>query len=129
GAIGAAAANVPRQRLVNIGVGGRRYLREQRGGSHDLAGLAVAALNDLQVEPGLLNPLAGGGGADSSSLRDGENFLCLPVGPHENFGGLKASRTRFRTLLGHWQRAALKSFPYFPQKFAASRDATRLANL
>src|SRR5262245_64715416 len=38
--IGAAAANVPRQRLVDIGVGGRGYLREQRGGGHDLAGLA-----------------------------------------------------------------------------------------
>src|SRR6516165_3834887 len=68
--IGAAAANVPRQRLVDIGIGGRRYLREQRRGSHDLAGLAVAALYDLQVEPGLLNPLAGTGGADSLDRGD-----------------------------------------------------------
>src|SRR5712671_4764373 len=44
--IGAAAANVPRHRLVDIGVGGRWYLREQRSGGHDLAGLTIAALHD-----------------------------------------------------------------------------------
>lgn len=64
--IGAAAANVSLQCLVDVGVGGRWYLREQRSGGHDLAGLAVAALYDLQVEPGLLNQLAGGGGATPS---------------------------------------------------------------
>src|SRR5215467_5326169 len=61
-----------------------------------------------------LPTLPGSASGTRSSLRDGENFLCLPVGPHENFGGLKASRTRFRTLLGHWQRAALKIIALFP---------------
>src|SRR5262249_38769251 len=68
--IGPAAADVPGQRLVDIGIGGRRDLRQQGGGGHDLAGLAVAALHDLEIEPRLLNPLAGGGGADSLDGRD-----------------------------------------------------------
>src|SRR5437773_8573045 len=53
--IGATAANVARHRLVDIGVGRRGVLRQQRGGGHDLAGLAVAALHDLEVEPRLLD--------------------------------------------------------------------------
>src|SRR5262245_682072 len=69
--IGAAAADVPRHGLVDIGVGGSRDLREQRGGGHDLAGLAVTALHDLQVEPGLLNPLADVGVADRFDGGDG----------------------------------------------------------
>src|SRR5712671_2985729 len=56
--IRAAAADVPRHRLIDIGIRGRWYLREQRSGGHDLSGLAVAALHDLQIEPGLLHLLA-----------------------------------------------------------------------
>src|SRR2546422_3249377 len=69
--IGATAANVARHRLVDIAVGGRRVLRQQRGGGHDLAGLAVAALHDLEVEPRLLDPLADGCGADALDGGDG----------------------------------------------------------
>src|SRR5256712_12954056 len=36
-----------------------RLGREQGGGGHDLAGLPVAALDDLEIEPGLLHPAAG----------------------------------------------------------------------
>src|SRR5437879_1010722 len=69
--IGATAANVARHRLVDIAVGGRGVLRQQRAGGHDLAGLAVAALHDLEVEPRLLHPLADGCGADALDGRDG----------------------------------------------------------
>src|SRR2546426_8248830 len=69
--IGATAANVARHRLVDIAVGGRGVLRQQRGGGHDLAGLAVAALHDLEVEPRLLHLLADGCGADALAGRDG----------------------------------------------------------
>src|SRR5437899_7228457 len=68
---GAAAANVARPRLVDIAVGGRGVLRQQRAGGHDLAGLAVAALDDLEVEPRLLDLLADGCGADALDGRDG----------------------------------------------------------
>src|SRR5262249_55225230 len=74
--IGAAAADVPRQCLVDIGVPGRRYLREQRGRRHDLTGLTVAALHDLHIEPRLLDLLADRGGAD-----------CLDGGDRMAYGG------------------------------------------
>src|SRR3989449_11978 len=62
--VGAAAADVARHGPVDVGVGGVRLARQQRGGRHDLAGLAVAALDHLQIEPGLLDLLAGGRVAD-----------------------------------------------------------------
>src|SRR5207247_8881066 len=68
--IGATAANVARHRLVDIAVGGRGVLHQQRGSGHDLAGLAVAALHDLEVEPRLLHLLTDGCGSDALDGRD-----------------------------------------------------------
>src|SRR5260370_29007306 len=62
--ISSAAANIARQCLVDIGVGRRRNLLQQGGGGHDLAGLTVAALDDLEIEPGLLHLLADRRAAD-----------------------------------------------------------------
>src|SRR5256714_10099251 len=56
--VGAAAADIPRHRRVDVGVGRVRLRPQQRGSGHDLARLAVAALHDLHVQPGLLRPLA-----------------------------------------------------------------------
>src|SRR5262249_11654777 len=50
-----AAADVAGHRGVDIGIGRMGIARQQRGGGHDLARLAVAALHDLPVEPGLLD--------------------------------------------------------------------------
>src|SRR5262245_16653995 len=50
-----AAANVARHRRVDVGVARLRLAREQCSSRHDLPGLAVAALHDLEVEPGALN--------------------------------------------------------------------------
>src|SRR2546422_9971749 len=63
--VGAAAADVARHRGVDVGVSGMRVAREQRGGRHDLAGLAVAALRHIERDPRLLRLLAGGGVADA----------------------------------------------------------------
>src|SRR5574342_1376039 len=52
--IGAAATDV-RHFLVDVGVGRVRVLREQRGGGHDLARLAVAALRHVFLDPGALH--------------------------------------------------------------------------
>jgi hypothetical protein len=41
-----------------------RIARQQGGGGHDLAGLAIAALDHLAVQPGLLDGLAAGRLAD-----------------------------------------------------------------
>src|SRR6266446_5803181 len=68
--ISAAAADVPRHRGVDIAIGRVGVGREQRSRGHDLAGLAIAALRDLQRDPGLLDLLAGGCGADGLDRGD-----------------------------------------------------------
>src|SRR5258705_12967706 len=47
-----------------------RVARKQRRSGHDLAGLAVPALHDLSVDPGLLDPGARGCRADRLDRRD-----------------------------------------------------------
>src|SRR5260370_12021276 len=56
--------------MVDMGIRRVRIAREERGRGHVLAGLAVAALNDLLIEPGLLDLGAGGRRADSLDGRD-----------------------------------------------------------
>src|SRR6267378_8430147 len=51
----AAAADVARHRFAYLVVGGFWVFHQQRGGLHDLAGLAIAALRDISLAPGLLN--------------------------------------------------------------------------
>src|SRR6266478_6812777 len=62
--ISAAATDVPRHGGVDIAVGRVRLGGEQRRRGHDLAGLAIAALRHLEIEPRLLNLSARGGGAN-----------------------------------------------------------------
>ncbi len=52
----AAAAQVGHRR-VDVRVGRLRVLREERGGRHDHAGLAIAALRDLMLDPRFLDPV------------------------------------------------------------------------
>src|SRR5688572_23664807 len=54
----AAAADVAGHRGVDVRVRRPRLLLEQRGGRHDLAGLAVAALRDVELDPRLLDGMA-----------------------------------------------------------------------
>src|SRR5258706_886380 len=68
--IGTAAADVPRHGGVNIAVGRVGLRGEQRRRGHDLARLAVAALRHFQIDPGLLDFLAGGGSADRFDRSD-----------------------------------------------------------
>src|SRR6185369_15107860 len=56
--IGAAAAGLAVPGLVDVRVGGLGRRGEERGGAHDLARLAVAALRHVQVAPGGLHLLA-----------------------------------------------------------------------
>src|SRR5438876_9929171 len=53
--IAAAAADVAAHRVVDLGLGRVLRRRQQRGGLHDLAGLAIAALRDIQGAPSLLH--------------------------------------------------------------------------
>ena len=53
--VGAASANIPGHRCVDIGIGRLWRLVQERRRGHDLPGLAITALNDLLVEPRLLH--------------------------------------------------------------------------
>src|SRR5271169_886987 len=53
--IGAAAADVTRHRRVDIGIVRMGNVREQGSCRHDLARLAIAALDNFQIEPGFLH--------------------------------------------------------------------------
>src|SRR5712691_9070069 len=65
-----AAADVPRHRGVDVAIGRAGLGGEQRRRGHDLAGLAIAALRHLQIDPGLLNFSAGGGCTNGLDRRD-----------------------------------------------------------
>src|SRR5579864_137269 len=56
--VGAATANVARHRFINLSVGGLRMLRDQSGGGHNLPGLAISALWNIQFNPRLLHRVA-----------------------------------------------------------------------
>src|SRR6267142_965282 len=53
-----AAADVARHGLVDVVVSGLRSSGQQCRGRHDLARLTVAALHDVELEPGLLKSLS-----------------------------------------------------------------------
>src|SRR5688572_31886054 len=56
--IRSAAAEVAGHRAVDIGVRRLRVLLQQRGGGHDLTGLAVPALGYVHLDPRLLHRVA-----------------------------------------------------------------------
>src|SRR5713226_2716306 len=74
--ISAAAADVPGHGGVDVGVGRFGLGGEQRGGGHDLAGLAIATLRNLELVPGLLNPFTGDGGANGLDRGDALVARC-----------------------------------------------------
>src|SRR5712692_7628111 len=69
---GAAAADVG-DRRVDVGVGWLRLVLEKGRDRHDHAGLAVAALRDLVVDPGLLDLVEGAVGGEAL---DGGDLLA-----------------------------------------------------
>jgi hypothetical protein len=78
--IGPAAADVAGHRVVDIGIRRMRVARKQRRSRHDLARLAVAALNDLAVEPGLLDLGARRCRADRLDRRDLRGANAVDIG-------------------------------------------------
>src|SRR5262249_16818077 len=69
--IGAAAADVSCHRRVDVGVVRMRRVRKQCRRRHDLTGLAIAALNDFLIQPGLLDRGSRARSADALDRRDG----------------------------------------------------------
>src|SRR5208283_2314584 len=69
--IGRAAANIAGHGLINVGIGRLWPADEQSAGRHDLTGLAIAALHDIDRQPRTLNRAASRRGSDSLDGRDG----------------------------------------------------------
>src|SRR6266508_209856 len=65
-----AAADVPRHGGVDVAISRVGIGGEQRRCGHDLPGLAIAALRHLQLDPGLLDLLAGWSGTDGLDRGD-----------------------------------------------------------
>src|SRR6516165_12112675 len=74
--VSAATADVSGHRSVDVGIVGVWRRSKQRGRRHDLPGLAVAALNDFEIEPGLLHLGARRGRADAFDGGDGAVLQC-----------------------------------------------------
>jgi len=86
--IGAAAAEVAGHGVVNVLVGGLGVVGDERGGGHDLTGLAIAALGDVEVAPGFLERVGTVGG----KTLDGDNRAPTDTGnrSHAGLNGLAA---------------------------------------
>jgi hypothetical protein len=77
--IGAAAAQVARKRVVNVGVCRQARLSrfaalQKSGGLHDLARLTVATLRNLMQKPRLLNSMKRIAVAQALNRQDGKTF-------------------------------------------------------
>src|SRR5262249_23042091 len=80
--IAAASTDVAVHGLVDLLVGRRRRLRQQRGRLHDLAGLAIAALRHAHVAPGDLDGMV----ALGVEALDGDHRLARDVGHRDAAG-------------------------------------------
>lgn len=72
-AVGSATANVAGHGVVDVAIRRLRFLFEERGCGHQLAGLAIAALRDVEFDPGFLERM----GAVRRKTFDGGNALSF----------------------------------------------------
>ena len=80
--VGATAADVAAHGLVDVGVGGLGLFREQRDRGHDLAGLAVAALGNIFLDPCFLHGVTAIGG----KAFDGSDLFAGYIGNRQHAG-------------------------------------------
>src|ERR1700731_210589 len=78
----AAAADIARHRFAYLIVSGFGIIHQQCRGLHDLAGLAIAALRDIHLAPGLLNRVITRG----MKAFDGRDLPAPHVGNRGNAG-------------------------------------------
>src|ERR1700738_754945 len=80
--IAPAAADVPCHRLADLVMSGFRIFRQQCDRLHDLAGLAVTALWDVDLTPGLLHRVI----TSWMQTLDGRYFTISHVGDRRDAG-------------------------------------------
>ena len=99
--IGSAAADVAGHRLVDVGIRRMRVCCEKCRSGHDLARLAVAALNDLAIEPRLLD-FGPGAVAPIASMVVTSELPMLSIGvTQERVARRRHARCRRRTAPCH----------------------------
>ena len=86
--VGAAAADVAGHGVVDVFVGGLGIFGEEGGSGHELAGLTVAALGDVEFTPSFLE----GMGSIGREALDGDDGLAADAGDrsHAGLDGLTA---------------------------------------
>src|ERR1700688_1042605 len=101
----AAAADVARHRLAYLIVRGLWIFVQQCRGLHDLAGLAIAALRNIDLAPGLLNRVITGRmqafdrrdlSADHVGDRGDAGARCFLVDEHRACAALRYTAAEFR---------------------------------
>jgi len=97
--IGPAAADVARHGRVNVRIVGIRGQGQQRCRGHDLAGLTIAALHDLEVEPRLLHLLTGLSLPPMASMVVTARPFTSPTGRTQERTGLPS---RWTVQAPHW---------------------------
>jgi hypothetical protein len=83
--VSAAAADIARHRFAYLIVVGFRIFHQQGSGLHDLAGLAITALRDIHLAPGLLDRVIAGG----METFDGRDFPVDHVGDRGDAGAYR----------------------------------------
>jgi hypothetical protein len=86
-------------RVVDVGVGRLRVFLQQSGDRHDHAALTVAALRNIEIDPGLLNR---GQNAIRGETLDRGDILA------DGIAGGDAARTHRRAVNVHCAGAALR---------------------
>ena len=97
--VGAAAADVAAHGVIDVGIARMWIACQKRRSRHDLSRLAVAALDDLMVKPGLLNLGACRRVADRLDCRDlrfAETFDAGDAGTRRDAINMYGARAALR---------------------------------
>ena len=115
--VGAAAADVAAQRRVDVGIGRIGLCGEQRGGGHDLARLAVAALHHVQLGPGALHRVA----AVGRQSFDGGDLLARD-GRHRRDAGTAGRPSTCTVQAPHWAMPQPNLVPVRPSRSRSTQS-------
>ena len=111
--VGPAAADVAGHGVIDLGVGGLGGLGEQRSRRHDLSRLAIAALRNVDFDPGALDGMTAGRGKafDRCDVLSGHRrnrcdaaANCIAVNVHGTGAAERHAASEFGA--GHIERVA-----------------------
>src|SRR5271156_1200210 len=128
--VGAAAANVSCHRRVDVSVVWVGRIREQRGGGHDLSGLAVAALHHFEAEPRFLDfasRLRRADALDGRHLAVADRADRQQAGTHRPPVDMHRAGAALRDPAAEFGSREADHIPQGPEQRRISRDVDRFA--